>query len=199
MGVHSAVGNGTFVAVGLPSGSFASPGGADRMRALTRYALSLAGISYEQSPLLAIERGEITAVQALDNPVMLEGRYLDLFDPGLPVVEDQTLDPGQSALLLELSPVSTPGVPRYAHGGGRLCSAITEEPCRTAFSLAGPKNSATTTRVLGNGRTPRSVEIDGRRFGSFTAFWEERSGSLLLTIQHQTADTVAVEILWDEA
>ena len=198
VGIQAAVGQGVFLAAGMSSGYFSQPGGADRIRALVRYALALAKLDYLESPLLAIERGDIIAAQALEEPVALEGRYLDLFDPSLPVVDGCQLSPDQSALLLDFTSLLTPGLPRYVHGGGRLCSAITEEADRTVFFLAGPMGTATATRLLGNGRVPRSVCVDGRQYGAFTAYWDDSTASLLLTIQHSSTEAVKVEILWGD-
>ena len=109
-----------------------SKDGGDRVRGWARAAAEATGGSLEESPAFVLRRGPYVVAAALGDPgaggpggpggpahvpnaerdpdppnaaVHLEGRFVPLFDPALPVVESVNLAPGGRAVLVDLDRV----------------------------------------------------------------------------------------------
>lgn len=84
-----------------------TPEGAEAVRRLVQEALAGLGIPWAPQNYLRIRRGPYVIAMGLDEsvegpPKTLEGRFIDLFHPDLPVLTQKTLDPGTPALLYDL-------------------------------------------------------------------------------------------------
>ena len=94
-----------------------------------------------------------------DAPLTMKGRYIDLFDPELPIVEDVTLNPGTQALLIDLGKVEEKKTPKVLAASFRE-SDEKVTPQRYSFTAKSPVDTDGIARVALPKR-PKSVKIDG--------------------------------------
>lgn len=99
-----------------------------------------------------LERGPYEIVAVVDEnadtePFVLEGKFIDLFDPALPVLTRRAVLPGTQALLYNLDKVADPGQPQVL-----ACAACveTERVGRNGYSfmVKGPAQTTNVMRVL---------------------------------------------------
>ncbi|MDE6056390.1 MAG: DUF4350 domain-containing protein [Muribaculaceae bacterium] len=94
-----------------------------------------------------------------DAPLTMKGRYIDLFDPELPIVKDVTLNPGTQALLIDLGKVEEKKTPKVLAASFRE-SDEKETPQSYSFTAKSPVDTDGIARVVLPKR-PKSVKIDG--------------------------------------
>ena len=94
-----------------------------------------------------------------DAPLTMKGRYIDLFDPELPIVEDVTLNPGTQALLIDLGKVEEKKTPKVLAASFRE-SDEKVTPQSYSFTAKSPVDTDGIARVALPKR-PKSVKIDG--------------------------------------
>ena len=186
-------GAGSVIGLGLEPYALSKCGGAKLLRAIVKYAAEKRGIAYAESNLLTGTRGRYVMAHALDRPETLTGRYIDLFDPRLPVLSQKEVAPHSSAFLYDAAGLGGPGI--WVSTGEII--GKTEEANRTVYTVAGPSMSVGATRLGGGGLLPSKITAyDGAgRAHGVTADW--RGGTLL--IRHGNLPeglTVAVE--WGE-
>ena len=93
-----------------PASFTRSPENADRLRELVRQACESAGARYQQRNYLRLRRGPYLIAAVLDEsvddqPLKLDGRYLDLLDPQLAIRSHISVASGQQVWLLDLDRV----------------------------------------------------------------------------------------------
>ena len=92
--------------------------GADTIRKMAEQAAKAVKLPWKESNTLILHRGPYVVASGLDEsvphakPVVLKGRYINLFDADLPVLSSVTLSPDSRYLLFDLDAVkgSTPSV-----------------------------------------------------------------------------------------
>lgn len=205
VGFDAKVGDGHFISVGLPSSYFADdPFGPQQIRELVEYAVQYTDVSYLETTLMTMQRGEYIIAEALlsSEGETLTGDFVDLFDSNLSVIKQKVLGSNSSALLLDLTDLRTAGTPRLAFTGGDLKGEVTESSDTTKFTISGPSDTESATRILGNGRYPKSITatVDGERYGDFSAMWDNETASLLIKTAHTPTQNIEFTITWsDEA
>ena len=202
-GIDAKVGKGRLISVGLPSAYYGkSTKGPEQLRDLVAYACRYTDVSYVETDLMAIQRGPFIAAHALDygGEQTMKGDFVDLFDESLPILSEKKIQAGHSALLYDLTQDRKAGHPVLVHTGANLRSEVTETADTTEFSASGPTNSVSASRFLGNGKYPVEISVtrDGTLFKDYIASWDNASGSLLLSINHQADEEVTVKITWGD-
>ena len=113
-------------------------------------------------------------------PLLLQGRYVDLLEAGLPVKEQVTLLPGQQALLYDLDYAGCPG------GGVIAASSRIEEyqedAERIRFTARGPRPLQAAARIR-CAAAPASVTA-----GAYELRWEFDPASQTLLIRYEHGD-----------
>ncbi len=204
LGFEASIGKGAAVVLGLPSSYFASlEAGPENLRELARYTVNRhSDARWVESNLMVSKRERYLAAQALDytEGETLTGHFIDLFDEVLGVIEQKTLAPGQSALLYDISDLLTSGTPRFGFTGGEPVGAVTEEADVTSFSIRGPASSISSTRLLGNGRYPKTILLTcgGERYSQYTAMWNNATSSLLIQTNHTSTEPVSIRVEWGD-
>lgn len=196
IGIDQAAGEGRFIAFGFPAYLTSTLGGAGLMRSLTKYALGYTGSPYNRQNLVRIERGDITAAHAFNKASTLKGRYIDLFDSELGILDTVAIDKGGSCLLCDISGLDL-SVPRLAFTGGRLRSAALETAGSTVYTVAGPIMADISARlVCAPGTYPQSVTASraGKPFVPYLR-WDETTSSLLVQFEG-AVEGVQVEVRW---
>ena len=213
LGFETSVGKGKFLSVGLSGYYFASTnGGSALMKALCQYAVQYSGYQYVPSPFMRADRGNYTAVHALQGDYTLPGTYVDVFDSTLRVVTDPVVTAGQSALYYNIgadaeidlagkaggASIESAEIPGLAFFGGKLHGEIVQTADVTELSITGPANSVSSVRLLGRGKTPSSIEVtrDGATYNNYLSSWNNATGSLFVQINNSTHDPVTLKVHW---
>ena len=202
-GFEAAVGEGHVVSVGLPSSYYsANADGPQQLRDLVEYATTFTDVTYAETDLMVVQRGNFIAAQALDytDGETLTGNFIDLFDADLPVITSKDLAAGQSAFLYDISSLLESDTPRFVYTGGAMKGEVIETADTTAFSIGGPSKSTSATRLLGNGKYPQSITatVNGNRIGDLVSLWDNATGSLLIKVPHTAGETVEITVQWGD-
>lgn len=194
-GAH-AVGSGTLIwDASSPAALTYKPEGADAVRKLIEQACGAAKLPYKETNHLVLHRGPYVVAAGLEaapgeSDHVLKGRFVDLFDAGLKVVDSVTLDPNRRALLLDLDRVPSDG-PRVL---ASACKVTDEAPKGQGLSFfaRGPQNITASVRVA-LAKAPGSVTVAGKPLDAESQTWDEASKTLLIRFPN-SADAVHVEI-----
>lgn len=125
-----------------------------------------------------------------DRPLRMTGRYVDLFDAGLPVVTDPVLPIGEVALWREMPETRTPDI---LAASGRVSDWADEAGC-LRFSLTGPSEMLAVVRLMTPG-APTDVRVTGADGSMVPAEWEtEAAGGTTRLRFASSPDGVSVEI-----
>lgn len=157
-----------------------SPENADRWRQLVRKAVEAAGGNYQESNYLRLRRGPYVIAAVLDEsvhdqPLRLEGRYVDLLDPQLAIRQQVAIQPGQQAWLLDLDRVRGP-LPLPLAAAGRIQSwKVTDD--QLEYEISSPEGVHVSTRILLN-ESPKGVFVDDQPCKELT--WDDASHTVLI-------------------
>lgn len=129
------------------------PAGADRVMALISEMAGALKLGLRTQGHLRIQRGPYVVAAVLDEspatePLRLEGGFVDLFDPGLPVLHEKTLRENERALLYDVAW-------GRAHAAGPAVAAAstrirneTREGDTFSFIARGPQGTRAKVRLL---------------------------------------------------
>lgn len=120
-------------------------------------------------------------------PLTLNGLFIDLFDPKLPVIHQKTVMPGEHAFLYNIESVPDPKRPQVLAAASRQYD---EQVSRHTYSFTA-KSPAETTNVMRIllPRKPKRINVSS----SFESQWDKRSHTLWLSFENEP-DGVMVEI-----
>lgn len=156
----------------------------------------LCGDSIEKKNSFLLERGMYLLAAVLDEsvspePLKLEGRYVDLYDPSLPICENVEVRPGVQRLFIDLSKVRKDS-PMILAAASR---AANETLSGRTFSYVAKSPAATVnvSRVL-LPAAPKSLKVNDKECLDLNC-WDEASQTYLLTFDNNP-DGVAVEFAW---
>lgn len=141
-----------------------------------------------------LDRGPYKIAAALDEsvsdePYVLEGSFIDLFDPTLPIVTRKELAPGSQAFLYDLR--KAPKAPAILAAASRAYDL--HRTARTfSYTCKAPAETCNVTRILLR-RKPLSVLVDGEPVDDCA--WDPATRTLFLRFPN-TPDGVRVEIRW---
>lgn len=204
LGFEANVGQGAVVMLGLPSSYFASSEiGPENLRELAKYTVNKhSDTSWVETDLMVSQRGRYIAAQALNytDGETLSGNFIDLFDEKLTILEQKELAANDSALLYDITELLTPGTPRLGFTGGELVGDVTETSDTTTFSIKGPTSASSATRLLGNGRYPKSITVTcgGQRYLNYTEAWDNETNSLLLLVDNSISPAIDITVEWSD-
>lgn len=195
VGFESEAGKGHVVVMGTPSALYAeSTKGSDAMQALAKIACGHAKYAYDSTKLIWAKRGNVVAAHAYESKNLLNGRYIDLFDPELSVHNSYVLEAGQSALLYDVTDLDT-SVPRLAFSGGEV-SELEETATQTTFKVNSAFDIDIAMRLFcADGLYPESITVAKGRVGrEYDMGWDSENDSLILCFagDHKTGITVTV-------
>lgn len=156
----------------------------------------LCGGSIEKKNNFILERGMYLLAAVLDEsvspePLKLDGRYIDLYDPSLPICQNVEVRPGVQRLFIDLSKVRKDS-PMILAAASR---AENETLSGRTFSYVAKSPAATVnvSRVL-LPAAPKSLKVNDKECLDMTC-WDESSQTYLLTFDNNP-DGVSVEFAW---
>jgi hypothetical protein len=161
-----------------PVSCSASAAGAARLVEATQKATQAAGLKWREGNYLLLQRGPYVIAAGLDEsvagePKVLRGRFVNLFDSELRVVDSVSLKPGDRYLLrdLDFKREAKPTVLASA------CKALETGRDSKSLSLAVEGVAKTPAVILlSAAKAPQSVTLDG---AALTSFEYSKNGKLL--------------------
>lgn len=144
-----------------------------------------------------LQRGAYDLVAVLDEsvsnePYIIKGNFIDLFDPKLPVYQSKTVNPGEQAFLLNIERVPNKQRPQVL---AAACRVYEEKVGKDSYSFVAksPINTTNASRVL-LPRKPVSVSVNGK--DEFLAnAWDQQTKTYLLEFENNP-EGVSVNIKW---
>lgn len=134
-----------------------------------------------------LHRGQYTLAAVVDEsvsdvPLSLKGKYIDMFDPSLPVMNEVSVNPGSQVLLLDLGNVKEPKTPQVLAASFRESDEVRGKKEYT-FVAKSPIDTDGIARVL-LPSAPKSVTIDGVESNSPSA-WDPSTRTYLIKFENQ--------------
>lgn len=99
-----------------------------------------------------LTRGPYEIISVVDenadkSPYTIEGKFIDLFDPEIPVLDEKQVNPGEQALLYNISSVKNPETPQVLATAARIYDEkITKD--EYSFVAKSPLNTTNVMRIL---------------------------------------------------
>lgn len=148
-----------------------------------------------------LERGVYKLVAVLDEsvsnePYIFKDRFIDLFDPELPVLPEKIVNPGEQAFLLDLACVENTTKPQVLCGAARIYDEAITDTSYT-FVAKSPIETTNVMRVL-LPEIPESVDFigpDGNKVLDAAFEWNENSHTCLVKFENHP-DGVNVTFKW---
>lgn len=109
---------------------------------LLSYAMTHAGIELKQPRAFLMRRGPFVVGRGISERVSVDGRFIDLLNPGKSFIKDFGLKPGANAFLLDVDKATRQCGDQFAcivHASGNVLHEDLEES-EFNFSLSGPKD-----------------------------------------------------------
>lgn len=154
------------------------------------------GESLQLKNYLSLQRGMFRLVAVLDEgvsdePFRLEGTFIDLFHPELPVCHTREIRPGEQGYFIDMDQVRKNRPQVLASGSRESDEAATRHSY--AYTAKGPERTTAVSRVWLPSQ-PVSVKVNGREVMDTTA-WDAPSQTYLLKYENDP-DGVRVEFVW---
>jgi hypothetical protein len=167
--------------------------GADEVLAQVKLARARLGLGWDESSTLILRRGAYISAGGMDEsvsaePVKLQGRYVNLYDPRLSVVENPSIAPDTRWLLVDLS--RCPNQAWVVAAAGRVSDERPTDRSLT-FKVEGMAQTTCAVRVL-LPSMPRVVSLNGQA-GQFV--WDDASHTALLEFPNSNLG-VKVDLEW---
>jgi hypothetical protein len=147
-----------------PATLAASPEGDRPARSLARQAAALANLPWHETNYLLLQRGPYLIAAGLEeslptNPKSLHGRFINLFDPDLPLQTEVRLTPGSRHLLRNLDAEPTDNPPRVLAAACKTLPAADTNPQSPAWWVEGvPETPAIV--LVHSSRKPDAVTLE---------------------------------------
>ena len=181
-----------------PAGLTRSLDGASQVIRLARRAAELSGVSFRETNHMILRRGPYIVGagldESIDNPeAKLPGRFVDLFDPNLAIVQDLAFLPGSRRLLLDIDKANPTGQPKVLAAAAKVSNPRFEEGV-FSFDAAGPADTEAVVRVAFP-REPVAVSASGLPEPAAPAMtWDEPSKTVLIRFANAPAPGRQVSI-----
>jgi len=134
-------------------------------------------------------------VHAIGKPERIAGPVVDVFDPRLPVLDEVTVQSGQSRIYRDVREIMAGSVPGVLHCTHRLM-AQQHAAATSRFTIRGPAETPAVVRFFTGGRQPRG--ITGRTpSGEVVDIDVQHAGRTLCLRLPNVPQGVEVEIAWE--
>ena len=150
---------------------------------------------------LYLERGPYIIAAVMDesisnDPMLLKGIYIDLFDPKLPVLSEKSITPGQQAFLYNVEFIKNKRKPAVLCGASRIYDEVSKKGFYS-FIAKSPLETNNVSRVS-LPKKPSEVVVKnpvGDVITNAEHEWDETSGTCLIKFENDP-EGVLVEIKW---
>ena len=148
-----------------------------------------------------LERGPYDIISVMDEsisnePYLVQGPVIDLFDPQLPVLEEKKVQPGQQALLYNLGRISHREMPQVLAAASRVYEEKIEGRAYSFLSKS-PVHTTNSMRILLPQAPVETILTDagGGQVKDVVNKWDEASHTLFLGFENDPKGT-RVQIKW---
>ena len=150
---------------------------------------------------LYLERGPYVIASVMDesvsnDPLTLNGIYIDLFDPTLPVLRTKTINPGEQTFLYNIRQMKNRNKPAVLCGASRIYDEVYQKGFYS-FVAKSPIETDNVSRVYLPGK-PKEVKIinsAGELITTAGHSWDETSKTCMVKFENDP-DGVTVELKW---
>ena len=125
-----------------------------------------------------------------DEPLILTGNYIDLFDPALPLVRHKVVNPEEQAFLFDIDKVANRNVPQVLAAASRQ-SDETRTNRSYSFVAKSPSNTDNVMAIL-LPKKPRKITTDAAHYQSH---WDRKERVLHLQFEN-SPEGIRVFIEW---
>ncbi|TCC90118.1 hypothetical protein EZ428_12580 [Pedobacter frigiditerrae] len=149
-----------------------------------------------------LARGPFVIAAVLDenenkNPLTLNGTFIDLFNPELPILKTKTIQPNTQAYLFDVAKVTDEKTPQVLAAAGRLedrATVITKNSY--TFLIRSPAKTINAMRIL-LPKKPNQItlKLGDKDLSILKNEWDENSKTLLLSFDNYS-EGVNVNINW---
>lgn len=144
-----------------------------------------------------LSRGPYEVISVVDesvnsDPFVIEGTYIDMYDPTLPVVSKKVVEPGSQALLYDIKKAGDKKTPRILASASRAYNE-TRTPSGYSYTAKSPIDTHNVSRVL-LPKKPKSVMINGEN-AFIPSNWDKSSNTYLVEFEN-SPDGVNVDFQW---
>ncbi|HEU5146963.1 MAG TPA: hypothetical protein VFT90_09620, partial [Chryseosolibacter sp.] len=148
----------------------------------------------------ALTRGPYEIISVLDehgdqSPYTIKGKFIDLFDPEIPVLDEKQVMPGEQAFLFNIGSVKDRKAPQVLATAARVYEEKTTGNSYS-FVAKSPLNTTNVMRVL-LPKKPGKIEVtdpEGKHLQAETS-WDESSNTSFLSFENYP-DGVRVKLSW---
>jgi len=148
-----------------------------------------------------LNRGPYEIISVMDEsagqaPFTIKGKFIDLFDPQIPVIDQKQVQPGEQAFLFNTGKVEKPGKPQVLVTAARVSDEKTGKD-QYAFTVKSPVNTTNVMRVLlpGEPKTVSVTDAQGNALREVQNTWDEPSKTCFLSFEN-SPDGVKVILNW---
>lgn len=157
-----------------------------RLAAIAKIAAEKAGLVWRETDYLTLRRGPYLIAAGLDESSfskskVLEGRFVNLFDPELKLQTKFTLAPGARAFLLDLDAVKPAAQPAVLASACKAAPGRQEEHL-TSWVVEGVGNTPAVV-LISTAKAPASIKLDQQPLDSFT--YDEKEGMLYVRFPNE--------------
>ncbi|MEO8110762.1 MAG: hypothetical protein ABI594_12050 [Ginsengibacter sp.] len=150
---------------------------------------------------LYLERGPYDIISVMDEsvsdePFVVSGTLIDLFDPELPILTKKTVEPGHQAFLFDLSRVKDKKLPQVLASASRIYDEKRKQG-EYSFVSKSPLNTTNSVRILLPGEPKRIMLTDakGNKLTNLKTTWDSSSHTTYLSFENDPEST-SVMISW---
>ncbi|MDR0824727.1 MAG: hypothetical protein LBN74_06495, partial [Prevotella sp.] len=148
-----------------------------------------------------LTRGNYELISVLDesvsdNPFILKGLFIDLFDPRLPVLTEKAVQPGNQSMLFNIKSVKDKKTPKVLATAARV-SDEKREKGSYSFIAKSPIETSNVTRILLPNK-PKDCIVDnpdGSRLTAASWEWDKNSNTVLVKFENNP-DGISVRIIY---
>jgi hypothetical protein len=190
---HARVGGGSVLYVGVAPGFVTATAQTDRwIRELLRKAYEATGETLNTATGFTVRRGPYAAARALAGDITLDGTFVDLLSPALPIVENPQIPAGSSGFFRQVA--ASGRIPALLAASGRLTARM-ETSDVTAFVVQAPTLTSGAARLWCGQRKYSGAKAMTVRGEPVAISAREEAGSVLLRYDN-SPEGVAVRVGW---
>ncbi|PWS26910.1 hypothetical protein DHW03_12860 [Pedobacter yonginense] len=147
-----------------------------------------------------LKRGPFVIAAVLEesknkDPLVLEGIFIDLFDPELPVIQQKSIQPGNQAYLFDMAKVEDQNKPQTLAAAARVTDEVLTKNSYQ-FMAKSPSNTKNIMRILLPAKPKNCTASRGGTAIALTKNeWDEQSKTLLLGFEN-FSEGVEVNLRW---
>lgn len=165
---------------------------------------------YEQGPgegklefknYFYLNRGPFEIISVMDEsegvkPFVMNGRFIDLFDPKIPVISQKQVQPGEQAFLFNIDRVNKPELPQVLATAARVSDEKIDGNQYT-FIVKSPINTTNVIRVLlpSKAQNVSITDAQGHLLKDTQTSWDNSSKTCFLSFENNP-DGVRVTLNW---